>query len=287
MFLKRTLAVVGIGACLALGCSNAAGGGETATEGQLQQFQYEPLAKVTPEAQLDAYRAAIAPQIAEAKSRHPEIESVGAADLTSFTYSMQLLEGLRLYFRTTGSDRVATAEIEAKLVALMTPALEGASTGGFVDASKLTREFSDALGASIDDARYEAALKGAKAPRGVNLRATFDKQKAKWGHQGVYLPTKVSGSPSPEQLLSMFNTHFHDDPWAQGPADVLEELESEGAFDKDILADVIGQLKSPGSSIKDAWYFKDSGGSSEEFYLFFLDENQQVWGFDVFFDYQL
>lgn len=265
------LVAVGVGSA---GC--AASDGATSSEAEAVAATHESLAQITADDLVAAYGATVAREVAEAARANPDVAEVSAAGLAVFAGHRQTLKGgLTWYFERTGASKVAVDAIEGALVEAVRAQVEAAvGADGFVDEGALNGAPREILWA-VDDARFDASLRRAKAPRGIDLPDLFDHFRAEHDVESLHLPVRFSRAPSGEEAARAFGIDLGRPLWG----DVARRRIAQ-AFDSVVLEPALD----PVSGIKEVWYLSALDyGTSEEHVALFLDEHDQVWGFRVIY----
>lgn len=193
--------------------------------------------------------------------------------------------GIRWYFTTSGKNRVAVDGLVDLLVDAVQPVVEAAVVNRLYEGWDQWYGFVNQVNAAdapvgfrsvIEEARFTVAERRATPPTDIDLVAILRNARAEWGDGAVYLPVKVSAKPSQERLKEVLKIDFAKA--VTGDA-AFAEIDN---FDAVILADVAAHRE----SIKQAWYITGRGmlsASSEEHGLIFLDDQNQLWGVQLFF----
>lgn len=279
--LKQVTSLVALSVFLTVGCAVREEGAPSAAAAEIQSFEHHSLANVTAAGLANGYARTISLEVASARARNPDVRDVSVAGIGRFTGGASLLGGsLVWYFDTTGTSSIAVDQIEQLLADAVRPGIDASVEDGFVVGSKLKDKVPNVMFAALADAQVDAALTTAKTPAGVNMRATFDRARAEWFDEGVFLPVIVSSKPTPEQIKELFRLE-------DVAADELS-LEATGTAALDAINDlldpvILADLVNHAPGIKDAWLLHGTDGDSESTYVFVLDEHSQLWGFGTSF----
>lgn len=272
---KLLLAVV-MGAALAVGCAAPTDEPTTpeSSESDLAAFKFRYLASFTENDVCDAYARTLSRQLGEAKTANPDVKEVSVAGVSAFAgMNRPLLGGsLRWYFQTQKQSSIKVADITRTMMAIVRPAVK-ASVGadGFVQGSKLNGAVPPEMVWSVDDARYDAAMRAVNPPSDIDIRETFANARAEFDHEGLFLPVEVNKKPTAKQLNDVFGLDMGTPVKGAKAKEAIAQV-----FDGVILREVLAS-----KAIKEHYYLMESGGDWERHVAIFLDEHHQLWGFSI------